>query len=96
MSYKKPTYLLIGSIFFAFLPLIPTLIAVLIASFFDCTLNEGNAHSCIVFGSDIGDTLYAMGLTFWLALATIQIGVVGLLFSIVWYVIVFLKRSKNG
>lgn len=96
MSYKKPSYLLIGAIVFALLPLLPTLIAGLIASAFGCTLNEANVHACVVFGNDIGEILYAMGLTFWLAIVTIQIGLVGAFASVIWFFIVFLKGRKSA
>jgi hypothetical protein len=52
-----------------------------------CTLNESGAHPCRVFGSDIGETLYAMGVMGFLAIATIPTGMVLLVlfFAFNWW-----------
>jgi hypothetical protein len=62
-----------------FLPFIPVIIASLIASACGCDLDEGSAHPCIVFGKDIGRTLYAMGVMGWLGLLTFPTGFLALL-----------------
>ena len=41
-----------------------------------CTLNAAGAQPCRVFGSDIGEALYAMGLMAFFAIATIPTGMV--------------------
>ncbi|MFT4928810.1 MAG: hypothetical protein ACI8WB_004930 [Phenylobacterium sp.] len=106
MRYKPPTYLLIGSLILAILPLIPTLIptliAGLIANLYNCTLHEGYVNPCIVLGVDLGSTLYSMGLSAWLAIVTIQIGGLGFMVGMTWLIIAFFRNlsarnsRKNG
>jgi hypothetical protein len=58
----------------AFLPLISVAIAGSIAQANGCQLDEGSVHPCVVNGTDMGETLYAMGVMGWLMLATIPLG----------------------
>ena len=68
-------------------PLIPAIVAGVIAASFDCKLDEGNVHPCIVFGKDIGQTLYRMGVMGWFFLFTFPTGIPALIvFSlVVWW-----------
>lgn len=61
-----------------FSPMIPVFIASAIASRCDCKLNEGGARPCIVFGRDIGGTLYRMFVMGWFSLLTIPTGLLAL------------------
>jgi hypothetical protein len=58
-----------------------------------CTLNEAGAHPCVVFGSDLGETLYAMGVMGFLAIATIPTGLalLVLFFAFNWW-----RRRANA
>jgi hypothetical protein len=51
-----------------------------------CRLNEGSPSPCIVGGSDLGNTLYSMGLMFWFGMITLPLGALGLLLSLAWLV----------
>ena len=55
-------------------PLLSAMAAGTIANHYDCDLDEGSIHPCIVNGNDIGETLYTMGVLGWLALGTIPLG----------------------
>ena len=45
-----------------------------IAAAAGCTLNAAGAHPCMVFGSDRGEMLYAMGLMGFFGIATLPTG----------------------
>lgn len=70
-------------------PLIPAIVAGVIAESFGCKLDEGSVHSCIVSGKDIGETLYTMGVMGFFAMGTFPSGILAL---IVFSVIVWLRR----
>ena len=61
------------------LPLVPLIVAGLIATANNCMLDEGDAHPCIVFGTDVGDTLYTMQVMGFIAIVTVPTGLVALL-----------------
>jgi hypothetical protein len=61
-------------------PMIPVVIAGVIASWCGCQLNEGGIHPCVVFGKDIGGTLYKMEMMGWLSLLTFPSGLAVLVF----------------
>jgi len=62
------------------------LIASEFASANGCKLDEGSPHPCIVRGSDIGNTLFSMGLMFWFSMITLPLGALSLLLSLAWLV----------
>lgn len=68
------TFVVLLILFVAFLPVISVAIAGSIANANGCQLDEGSVHPCIVNGSDMGETLYTMGVMGWFMLATIPIG----------------------
>ena len=76
--------------------MLPPIIAELIAKTMGCALNEGSSNECIVLGIDIGDVLYSMFVMFWLSLISIPIGVIGILSSIIFFVIVFFRGSNES
>lgn len=74
--------LLIGLVVvLALSPVFSVIIAGMIASAYGCTLHEGFANPCIISGVDWGETLYAMAVIGWLALATLPIAA---LLVVVW------------
>jgi hypothetical protein len=80
-------------LFWMFSPLIPAIVAGVIAASYGCKLDEGGVHSCIVFGKDIGEMLYRMGVLGLLAMGTFPSGILAL---IVFAVIVRLcKRAAE-
>ncbi len=82
-------------IFLAVLPIIPTLVAGMIAKANNCILNEGSSHPCVILGIDIGNDLYAMGNSFWLGILTVPVGVIGFLVSLVLLVKTFFSRNGS-
>lgn len=77
----------------ALAPMISVVIAGSIAEANDCTLNEGSVHPCLVGGTDMGETLYAMGVMGWFMLGTLPLGAGALL---VWAVVLVLHRLYWG
>jgi hypothetical protein len=70
-----------------FWPLIPAFLASLIAVVARCDLDEGDAHACVVLGSDIGGLLYQMFVVGLISIGTFPSGLIALVvFSLfVWW-----------
>lgn len=69
-------------------PIISVMVAGSIASWNGCELHEGFRNPCIVNGTDIGDTLYTMGVLGWLMIATIPLGLAAVVaWTLIWYVV---------
>jgi hypothetical protein len=97
---RCPTYFMAGSIAFGLCPLLPTLIAATIATLNGCRLHEGFPNPCSVCGVEIGDLLYAMGISFWYVLLTLPLGLLLLGCSTIWLLIewcryMFKPKSDN-
>ena len=54
----------------AWAPFAAVLVAGAAATAFDCRVDEGSAHPCVVGAVDIGPALYVLGVSGWLMLAT--------------------------
>ena len=80
-------------LFWMILPMISVFTASAIADASGCTLNEGSSHSCIVFGTDVGETLYTMFVMGWMFFLTVPTGLVAL---VVFTVIVWIKRIRSA
>lgn len=67
-------------------PMVPVILASIVATSCGCQLDEGRIHPCIVLGKDIGELLYGMSMMGWFAIATFITGMIALVvFSvIVW------------
>lgn len=77
----------------ALLPVISVVIAGSIAEANGCTLHEGFSNPCIVNGSDMGETLYALGVMGWFMIATIPLGGMAIM---AWLVILVIHRIVWG
>lgn len=62
------------ALMFGFVPILPSLIASLIASTYGCILHEGNQTVCVVFGSDIGGYLHTAFVSGWIGILTVLPG----------------------
>jgi hypothetical protein len=82
------------SILIAVLPLIPTLVAGMIAKANHCVLHEGSPNPCVLLGIDIGSLLYVMGISFWLFFLTAPAGAIGLLVSLVWLAFALVRAKQ--
>lgn len=60
-------------VFIGIAPILSVVIAGTIASANGCELHEGFANPCVIGGVDYGETLYAMGVMGWFALATLPL-----------------------
>jgi hypothetical protein len=47
------------------------LLTSLVANAASCKLDEGGAHSCVIYGHDYGPRLYDMAVSFWLMIFTV-------------------------
>ena len=65
---------------------------------YDCQVDEGSVHPCIVNGEDIGETLYTWGVMGWMMFVTLPLGLgaagIYLLVVIVFYVVRRSLRSR--
>ena len=73
-------------------PLLLALAAGGLASVLGCELNEGSIHPCILFGSDIGKTLYTFGVLGWLSIIGIPFAALAL---IVWAIITAVLNRRG-
>ncbi|MFL6200274.1 MAG: hypothetical protein ACJ76J_13925 [Thermoanaerobaculia bacterium] len=73
-------------------PILSVLIASALASAFGCQVDEGGAHPCMAFGTDIGELLYTLFVMGWFFFLTIPSGLVA---AVVFLVIVVLSRRAK-
>ena len=78
-------------VLWTFLPMVPVVVASVIASACGCKLDEGSAHTCIVLGKDIGGVLYSMGVMGWFSLLTVPSGFLAL----VVFTVMIIKERKG-
>lgn len=64
-------------------PMVSAVLASAIAQSQGCTLNEGMANACMIFGRDWGAVLYAMFVAGWLFFVTMLLIPVGLIVLII-------------
>ncbi|MBK7161443.1 MAG: hypothetical protein IPH79_02620 [Sphingomonadales bacterium] len=83
----------------AIAPVLLTFIAAGIAQAYGCQLDEGSAHKCIIAGRDYGETLYTMGVAFWMFILTALYLPVAIAFAVAGFINMVRGRedpSKNG
>lgn len=66
------------------------LIAATISDANGCILNEGSINPCVIFGIDMGETLYNLAMMGWLGLLFIPLASIGLLIAIIWAMILII------
>jgi hypothetical protein len=71
-------------------PLLLALAAGGVASVLGCEANEGAAHPCILFSSDIGETIYTFSVLGWLTIIGIPFLGIAL---VVWVIAVLVAQS---
>ncbi len=74
-------------------PLLTALAAGGLATWLGCELNEGSIHPCILFGSDIGKTLYTMGVLGWLSIIGIPFAAIAL---VVWAIVALIMSWRRA
>ncbi len=83
----------------AIAPVLLTFAAAGIAQAAGCQLDEGSAHKCIIAGQDYGETLYTMGVSFWMFILTALYLPVAVAFGVAGFINIVRGRedpSKNG
>jgi hypothetical protein len=84
-------------ILFALVPFGSAILGSAIANSAGCTLNEAGAHSCILHGHDYGETLYRMGMGFWMFIFTVPLAEFACLLWVVVLVIhLLIRRRRRG
>ena len=88
--------LLLLAIAVCILPVLSVAAASAMASFNGCVLNEGDAHSCMVLGVDVGGALYAMFVSGWFAMLTLPVAATIALAWIVAEAVRVVRRRKSA
>jgi hypothetical protein len=84
-----------GLLLFTIAPILSAFLASLIAAIFGATLNEGDAHPCLVGGYDLGPLLYDMFGYQWLMLITVPVGIILILALTISLVVARRLASKR-
>ena len=80
----------------ALLPLLSAIGSSVVASAAGCQLDEGGSHACLVFGTDVGDTLLFFFVLGWLGLVTVPAGAIVLaLWIMVLAIRVLIRRARD-
>src|SRR5206468_3724613 len=77
-------------ILFAFAPVGSVMLCATIANAYECKVDEGSVHPCIINGQDHGHLLYSLGVLGWLMLVTLP---AGLFAFVVWLIVLILHRT---
>jgi len=93
--FRKPVYGLGISAAVGLFPVLSVAIAGSIASLNDCVVHEGYANPCVVFGIDIGEILYVMGVLGWLMLLSIPVGIAGIAGSLIWLIVTYVRYKSK-
>jgi hypothetical protein len=83
-------------ILFAVVPFASAILGNVIASGAGCTLNEAEAHSCIIHGHDYGEALYALGMGLWLMIFTLPVAEIALILWAIVLTVHLLLRWRRG
>ncbi|MBV8792688.1 MAG: hypothetical protein JO205_07460 [Pseudolabrys sp.] len=94
MTAKKLMSVLVVVILLLWIvPLLSAIAAGGISAALGCQLNEGSIHPCLVFGSDVGHTLYTMFVLGWLTLIGIPYVAMAL---VIWGIIAFILSRHRA
>jgi hypothetical protein len=91
MARRLMIWALVAIVLLAALPMLSLVLA--FASGFDCTLNEGDIHPCVVLGLDFGQLLYIMSLGGFIT-AMVAVPLAALLL-VVWLIVLLLLRRRR-
>ena len=89
--FKYPLLFALGCILFGGLPMLSVLLASAIASYGNCTLNEGGANPCQIGSLEVGDTLANLFVAGWLIFVTLPIAMLGLMLAGIWAIFVAVR-----
>lgn len=79
-----------------FSPILSVLIAGGLASAFGCQLDEGSIHSCMAFGTDIGEMLYGMFVAGWFFYLTVPSGMAAAVIFLIIVVVAGIAKRRAG
>jgi hypothetical protein len=98
MARRLMIWALVAIVLLAALPVLSLVLAAAFASGFECTLNEGDIHPCVVLGLDFGQLLYIMSLG-GLITALVAVPLAAMLLAvwlIVLMVLLLLRRHRRA
>ena len=79
------------------LPILSVFAASMIANAAECQLDEGGVHPCVVFGKDVGESLYSMFVMGWFTFLTVPSGLAALAVLLVVVIVdAVRKRASQG
>ncbi len=84
------------SVLISCVPIAVAILAMVIANLNGCELNEASVSSCVVLGVELGDTLYNMGMMFWLAIPAFGLSFWGCIIALVMWLLRKRKEEKSG
>ena len=96
MAKRLTILALLLIVFVGALPILSTMAALAIVNVFGCRLDEDSMHACMVWGHDIGETLYTMLVSGWLAMITVPFAVLALFVWVVGMVVLSAVRRRRG
>ncbi|MDM8566941.1 hypothetical protein QUF74_14990 [Candidatus Halobeggiatoa sp. HSG11] len=92
---SKPIKSFVASVIFGILPIIPVLIALLVATTNGCALSSENSNPCFILGIDFENLLNLMSMMMFLLFVTIPIGLIGAIISVIWLIVVMLGHENQ-
>jgi hypothetical protein len=96
MARRLMIWALVAIVLLAALPVSSLVLAVAFASGFDCTLNEGDIHPCVVLGLDFGQLLYIMSLGgFITAMVAVPLAALLLVVWLIVLIVLLLLRRRR-
>jgi hypothetical protein len=96
MARRLMIWALVAIVLLAALPMLSLVLSVAFASGFDCTLNEGDIHPCVVLGLDFGQLLYIMSLGgFITAMVAVPLATLLLVVWLIVLIVLLLLRRRR-
>ncbi len=75
----------------AFAPVGSVVACGLIANTYNCRVDEGSVHPCVINGKDYGQLLYTLGVMGWLMLVTLPAGAFAFF---LWLIVLIFHRAN--
>ena len=96
MARRLMIWALVAVVALAALPVLSPVLSMAFASVFECTLNEGDVHPCVVLGLDFGQLLYIMSLGgFITAMVAVPLAAMLLVVWLIVLIVLLLLRRRR-
>lgn len=91
-------FIVLGILLCAISPFFAVAYAGTVAESNGCELNEGGINPCVVNGTDLGGTLYSLGMLGWFGLVSFPLGLAAaalyILLVVIYYLVKWLVRRR--